>query len=308
MGGHPFVRRSTLILPVNRPQFVAKSWQRGADAILLDLEDSIPDSEKAEARKRVREAIQIAGQGGGDVLVRINNSSGWEDDLEASIHPGLHGIVIPKVESVSQVNEIETVIEALEKSRGLPVGSIKLGLLIETAQGFSRIFQIATASKRVETINLGTEDFTLDLQMELEDGTELMYPKMQTIIAASLAGIQPLGLLGSIANFRDVEGLYVQARKSYKFGFKGASCIHPAQVPVYNQAFSPAMEDLDYARKVIEAYEESQQRGVGATSLDGKMIDFPVVKRARAVIERQQAIELMEQRKRLALEKASPKD
>lgn len=300
----PLIRRSTLILPVNRPQFVAKSWQRGADAIQLDLEDSILDSEKAEARKMVNESIQIARQGGADVLVRINNSAQeWERDLEASIYPGLDGIIIPKVESASQVSEMESVIETLEKARGLPTGSIKLGLLIETAKGFTRINEIACASSRVVTINLGTEDFTLDLQMELVDGAELLYPKMKTIIAARSAGIQPLGLIGSITNFRDVEALYLNARKSYQYGFKGASCIHPSQVPVYNQAFSPTADDLEHANRVIEAYEQSKQQGLGATSLNGSMIDIPIVNRARTVIERHQAIELLEQRKRTALEK-----
>ena len=299
----PLVRRSTLILPVNRQKFVEKSWKRNADAVQLDLEDSILDSEKNNARDLVKDAIMIAGQGGGDVLVRINNHPiDLVKDLEASIFPSLHGIIIPKIESPLQVKEIEERIESLEKSRNLEVGDIKLGLLIETAKGLVKMNDIVLASKRAETITLGTEDFLLDLEIEINDGQELLLPKLQVIIAARYARIQPIGLIGSMSNYKDLEGLYNDARRSYQYGFKGSSCIHPSQVSVLNKAFSPTDEDVVHANRVIDIYEQSKVSGEGTASLDGIMIDTPIVSRAYKVIERRKAIDRLEQRKKSAIE------
>lgn len=299
-----FVRRSILILPVNNKKFVEKAWLRGADAIQLDLEDSVLESEKDAAREMVRDAIAIAGKGGSDILVRINNSKDYIKDLYASVYPGLHTIVLPKVEDAHFIEEVASILTELEKERKIPVGSIKIGILIETAKGFMNIKKIVNANNRIITVILGTEDFTADLQIELSDDVNAIFvPKIMTLIAARAAGVYPMGLLGSMTNYKDLEGLYKQARIAYKHGFIGSSCIHPNQVPVLNRAFTPSKDEVEYAYKVIEAYEQAQATGKGATSFDGKMIDLPIVNRAYTIIKKIKAIERIEKRKKEALKK-----
>jgi citrate lyase subunit beta/citryl-CoA lyase len=302
---YPLIRRSVLILPVTKEKFINKAWERGADAIQLDLEDSIADSEKDRARGLVREAIPIAGKGGADVLVRINHNADYTRDLYASIYPGLHTIILPKVEDALFVNVVEGILQTLEVERGMPVGTVKIGVLIETAKGFMNSREILGASKRIVTVALGTEDFTMDLEIEpSDDGTEIFVPKIMTVIAARAAGVKPMGLMGSTANYRDLEGLYRSARAAYKNGYIGSSCIHPDQVPVLNQAFSPAEEAIVKARKVIEVYEKAMEAGEGATSLNGEMIDAPIVRRAYQAMRKAAAIAAMDLRKQEAIEKA----
>lgn len=300
-----FVRRSTLIIPVNNKKFVDKSWNRCADAIILDLEDSIPPQEKSKARKEVKEAITIAGKGGSDVLVRVNSGIiECLEDLDASIYNGLSGIAIPKVESAKEINDIENKIQLLEKERELTPGSIKISIAIETAKGFLNMNEIASVSSRTVTITLGTEDFVSDLGIELsKDGLEIHAPKMQVVIAANAFGLQPLGLIGSFSDFRDLEGLHEKAIKAYRFGYKGSNCIHPDQVPILNKVFSPDIKDVNYAFSVIQAFEKATKEGSASTSLNGKMIDIPIVERAYKLVERYKAIQVLERKKEESINK-----
>lgn len=302
---HELIRRSTLILPVNNKKFVDKSWQRNADAIMLDLEDSIPYSEKANARKCVKEAIKTAGLGGSDVLVRLNSEQEeYIEDLKASIYEGLTGIVATKVEHAHQIIDIEERISDLEQERGLPAHSLDVGLLIETAQGFLNMQDIVKASKRAVTVALGTEDFALDLGIEPStEGDEIQAAKAQTLIIAVANGLIPTGLIGSFADFKDLEGLKKNAQKAVQFGSKGASCIHPDQVTILNQVFSPTSSEVEYAYAVIDAYEEAEKQGSAATALNGKMIDIPVVKRAYKTVARHENIARIEARKKACLDK-----
>lgn len=298
------IRRSNLIMPVNRPKFVAKSWTRGADIITLDLEDAVIESEKAAARGFVRDAITVAGQGGSVVAVRINNTDSAMEDLEASVFPGLGLIRIPKVEDAETLIRIEQRISELEKERGLEENSVGVTLSFETALGFVCMDKLISASKRTVAIGLGTEDFTKDLGIELQDPSILNYPKFYTVIMARAHNVMPTGLVGSLANFRDLDGMFALARKSYAFGFRGAGCIHPDQVAVLNRAFAPQPEEVEHARAVIEVYEEARRKGQGSASLNGSMIDLPVVKRAERVLKIQTEIEAYDAHKRACMEKA----
>ena len=298
MSSNDLIRRSTLIIPVNKQKFIDKAWLRRADAIQLDLEDSIPENEKDSARKLIKKSIKNVGRGGSSVLVRINSEERHlEADLQASIWNGLHAIVIPKVETVTQVKNVENTITIMEKERNIEVGSIKIGILIETAKGFNNMRELTTCSERIESVNLGTEDFLLDIEAELISGDELFYPKFQTVINAKAAKIQPIGLLNSMINFRDLEGLKKNAKRSYKLGFKGASCIHPSQVEVLNNFFMPSPEEVSYAQQVIKVYEKAQEEGSSATKLDGKMIDTPIAEKAYRVMKRKEAIDCFEMEK-----------
>jgi citrate lyase subunit beta/citryl-CoA lyase len=297
------VKRSTLILPVNIPRFVEKAWLRGADAIALDLEDAVPVAEKESARKLIKDSIPLAARGGSEVWVRINNDpSLLPSDVEASVHPGLDGILIPKTESVVEVRSLEVLVEELERARGIEPGHIKFFITIESPQGVLKIQEIAVASSRIESITIGLEDYCLELGVELStDCMEVFYPFSFMVTVCKAAGINPMGLLGSVGEFRDLEKFERAATRARQLGCVGAGCIHPDQVKVLNRVFSPGTEEVEYARRVVEAFEQGQKKGTASVNLDGKMIDTPVYRRARLVLERVELIAEVERRKTEAL-------
>jgi citrate lyase subunit beta/citryl-CoA lyase len=297
------VRRSSLIMPVNVPAFVEKAHLRGADAICLDLEDSIPPREKDRARTLVKAAIPMAARGGADVTVRVNRP--WElrrEDLDAVIWPGLDGINYPKPETVEELQQTDEEITRLERARGIPAGTIKIGTSIESVAGFFNARALAHATPRLVAISQGSEDFTLDLEIEpTAEGTELYYPKLFMVLLAREAGLYPMGTMRGVANFRDVEGYRQSVASAATVGYRGASCIHPSQVPLLNEGFSPPQELVEYSRRVIEVYEEAESQGRASVALDGKMIDIPVYVRAQRLFARAERIAAMEERKRAAL-------
>jgi citrate lyase subunit beta / citryl-CoA lyase len=298
------VRRSALFVPANVPRFVEKAHTRGADAIILDLEDSVPVAAKQEARDVVREDMRQCARGGADIIVRINHPSMMAaKDLERCVWPGLDCIMFPKAESPREVELLDQMIGELEVQRGMRVGSVQLWILIESVLGLHNAQAIALASQRIVAIGLGAEDFTLDIGVEsTPDGRELFFGKAQMIVVARLAGVQPVGTLASMADYHDTERLARVIQESRRMGFMGSSCIHPAQVKLLNRYFSPTSDEVTYARRVIAAFEEAEAEHRGSVGIDGKMIDIPVVERARHVIVRAEAIEAKEARKRRALE------
>lgn len=294
------VWRSLLFVPVNVDRFVKKAHTRGADAIQLDLEDSIPPSEKDSARSKVQEAAKLVSRGGADVVVRINRP--WRlamKDLEAVVSPLVNALALPKVDSADHVRFVDEVVSELELERGMEVGSTKFIVMVETARAFFRAEEIARATDRVVALTLGAEDFALSVGM-LPQPEALLYPKMRILIAARSAGVLPLGIVGTIAEYDDPEAFRKVVRRSRKLGFVGASAIHPNQVPILNEEFSPTEAEVGYARRVIAAYEEAQATGRGSTSVDGKMIDAPIVERAKMVLRLHEAIRRREARAQLS--------
>jgi citrate lyase subunit beta / citryl-CoA lyase len=306
MRAHP-ARRSSLILPVNVPRFVEKAHARGADAIVLDLEDSVPAHEKASARRLVRDALPLAGRGGAEVLVRVNNDPALlEDDIEAAVHPGLDGLSIPKAESAQQIQAIAAQVERLERARGLAPGHLHLSLAVETPRGLLAVEEIARASDRIATMSVGVEDYCLELGVEPSaDGAELLYPVARLVTVCKAVGVQPTGLVGSIAGFRDLPAFEQAAVRARQLGCEGAGCIHPDQVTVLNRVFTPDPARVAHARRVIEAFEEGVRRGTASVNLDGAMVDVPVYKRAQVVMTRARAVEETEQRKATARGRSS---
>jgi citrate lyase subunit beta/citryl-CoA lyase len=290
------VRRSVLILPVNVPKFVEKAYARGADAIKLDLEDSVPLAGKAAARSLVRDALRHAAKGGADVLVRINKPSALAElDLAASVWPELTAIHFPKAESAREIQTLDRLIRDLEVERGMVPGSVQLSIAIETALGLHNALAIALASPRITDIALGPEDYTLDIGVEPStDGRELFYGKARMIVIARLAGVQPLGTMGSIADYRNLDGWAASIRQARQMGYLGAACIHPAQVPLLNVHFSPAAAEVATARRVMAAFEGAQADGRASVGVDGKMVDIPVAARAQRILTRATAIEAKE--------------
>ena len=296
-------RRSSLMLPVNVPRFVEKAYTRGADAVVLDLEDSVPAQEKTSARALVREALAVAGRGGAEVLVRVNNDpSLLADDIAAAVHPGLDGLAIPKAESAAHIREIVARIEALEHARGLAPGHLRLSLAVETPRGLLAVEEIATASDRIATMSIGVEDFCLELGVEPSaDGLELMYPVARLVTVCKAVGVQPTGLVGSIAGFRDLATFERAAVRARQLGCEGAGCIHPDQVTVLNRVFTPDRGRVEHARRVVEVFEEGVRIGTASVNLDGAMVDVPVYRRAQVLLARGRAVEETERRKAEAL-------
>ena len=295
----PHARRSSLILPVNVPRFVEKAYARGADAIVLDLEDSVPTQEKASARKLVRDSLALAGRGGAEVLVRVNNDPTLlADDIEASVHPGLDGLSIPKAESAAQIHDIVARIERLEGARGLTPRHLRLSLAIETSRGLLAVEEIARSSDRIATMSIGVEDYCLELGVEPSaDGLELLYPVARLVTVCKAVGVQPTGLVGSIAGFRDLATFEQAAQRARQLGCEGAGCIHPDQVTVLNRVFTPDPAKVEHARRVVEAFEDGVRRGTASVNLDGKMVDVPVYKRAQVVLARASVVADTERRK-----------
>ena len=284
------VWRSLLYVPVNVPKFVDKAHTRGADAVQLDLEDSVPNSQKAEARKMVQEAADIVSQAGADVVVRINQPLRHAvPDIEACISPRIAALALPKCNSAGHIRLLAEMVEELEEERGMVAGHTKFLTMVETADAFFELRDIAKAHPRVVVLMLGGEDFALSLHMEPTPET-MLYPKQHAVIAARAAGILPYGIIGTVADYSDHEAYKAMVRKSAKFGFEGASCIHPAIVPMLNEGFTPAKEDEDLARRIVDAWDENEADGRGSFELEGKMIDVPVVLRAQRVIAKCDAI------------------
>ena len=284
------VWRSLLYVPVNVEKFVDKAHTRGADVIQLDLEDSVPPAEKANARKLVEKNAARVRRGGADVVVRINQPLALAvRDLEHSILPDVNGIACTKIDSASHVRLLDELVTDLEEKRGMAVGHTRFITMIETADAFSRIDEIPRASPRVAAMNIGGEDFALDCAMQPDEDV-LLHPKQRMIIAARAAGVMPLGFIGTVADFSDWERFRQMVRRSRRFGFDGAGCIHPGQVTIVNEEYTPSADEVEYARKVIRMDDEAAAAGRGSFQIDGKMIDIPVVVRARNLLKRHEAI------------------
>lgn len=292
------VWRSLFFVPVTSDKFVDTAHTRGADAIVLDLEDSVAPARKQEARERLAAAAEKVARGGTDIVVRINRS--WRHaipDMEAAVSPRIAGLMLPKVENANHVRVISEVVSELEAERGMTVGSTYLIALVESAEAYPRMEEIANADQRVVAMSLGSEDFTASCGMAPEDDG-LYVPKMQMLVLARGAGIIPMGFIGTIADYKDLEGLRRATQRARKLGFMATNCIHPGQIPVVNEAYGPSTAEVDAARRVVAAAAKADTAGLGAVELDGRMIDPPVVDRARGVLERYERIAALEARRR----------
>jgi len=288
--------RSLMFVPITREKFVASAHTRGADAIILDLEDSVPESEKDRARTLIGAAAKEVSKAGADVVVRINRP--WHQafrDIEAAVGQGVLALMCPKTESAEHLQVIAELLDTFETQRGVPHGSTKLVALVETADAFFRFREIAKATPRLVALSLGAEDFALALAME-PIGETLEMPKQTMIIAARAAGILPLGFMGTVADFKDLDVFRQVVRRSRKFGFAAASCIHPSVVHVLNEEYGVSPQAADRAKRMIAAYDDAIARGIGAVTFEGKMIDVPVVEREKALLRQAERFAARQQR------------
>jgi citrate lyase subunit beta/citryl-CoA lyase len=277
--------RSLLYVPVTSEKFVAKAHTRGADAIMLELEDGVAPSEKERARGLVAGAAPIVGQSGADVLVRINRP--WTlavRDIEASVGKDVCALVLPKVDSADHVRALADVVEEVERDRGLGVGRTAFFLRIESPEGVLNAAEIADAHPRVVALGLGVGDFSISLGVP-HNGLAITIAAYQVVLAAVAAGRVPLGLASTITNFADAEAYRLAVREARQLGFRGALCVHPSQVPILNEIFSPTPEEYDRALEIISEYEVALARGVGAiTTSSGMFVDIPVYEQAKRTL------------------------
>jgi citrate lyase subunit beta/citryl-CoA lyase len=281
--------RTALFVPGNRPDRVDKAVNTAADVVIIDLEDAVPYSQKKETRPVVREKIQRFWKR--PVLVRINalDTEFFQDDLNAVMVEGLACIMVPKVETAAQIRKINQALLEMEAKKGLRPGSILIIPLIESSLAVENVFQIVsqrTDPQRLFTVAFGAADFALDMGFEItKTGEELLYPRARIAVACRAAGVEPPLDTPFMIDLKDIEALEADIKRACQLGFQGKLCIHPNQVDICNQLFSPSEEEVQYARKVILAFDEAEAAGSAAIQLEGKFVDYPVVERCRRILK-----------------------
>ncbi|MGI6252855.1 MAG: HpcH/HpaI aldolase/citrate lyase family protein [Aminivibrio sp.] len=280
------LRRTSLYIPGTNPGMLANADVFGADSIILDLEDGVPVTEKDAARILVRNGLKnIPFSKNTEITVRLNALSTpfGRDDFNEIIPLRPDAVRLPKCESAEDILEADDLISELEKKNGIPEGSVKIITITESAGGGCNLAAIAAASPRVVALNYGAEDYTASLGAErTKEGGELDDIRAKVVVAARIAGIQALDSVFGDVN--DSEGLYEDALRARRLGFDGKSVIHPRQIAVVHKAFTPSDKEISFAQRVMTAFSDAERRGSGVVALDGRMIDAPVVARARKTI------------------------
>ena len=284
--------RSLIFVPGNRPNMLERALCFDADVIMLDLEDSVPPDQKIGARDTVREWIPRLRRDGRRVMVRVNSldTGLTKAELTAVVGPGLDGISLGKAESPVELQDVDRIITALEAATGIEPGQVKLIPWIENAKAVMAPYQMATASDRIIAVAFGAEDYTNDMDLQRTDtGEEVYFARSMVAVAAHAANV---GALDSpFVRFREPDALREDIQVIKQMGYTGKFAIHPAQLEVINQEFSPSPEEVAYAQRVVDAWKQAEAEGRGSLDLDGRMVDVPVFKRAQNLLERVAAIE-----------------
>jgi citrate lyase subunit beta/citryl-CoA lyase len=285
------MRRSRLYVPGSEPKYFINAGLHGADAIILDLEDSVHLNEKDAARLLVRNALRAVDFLACERMVRINQLPLGLEDLEEIVPESPDLILIPKVESASQVIEASQKIAEIKANYGI-TRAIWLMPILESALGIEKAYEIATAAREIAALTIGLEDYTADLGVaKTAGGAESLFARQRMVNAAHGAGVQAIdSVFGDVG---DVEALRVWALNSRAMGFEGMGCVHPVQIAVIHQAFAPTQAEIEKAQKIVAAYHEAERKGLGVVSLGSKMIDAPVVQRALKLMARALAMGLV---------------
>ena len=274
--------RNPIFVPGNRRSMLEKATGFATDAVVADLEDSVPMAEKPAARDLVADMIPVLAKSGQRVIVRVNSlDTGLaEDDITAVAQPDVFAISVGKITSPGDIKEYSRLLDASEVKAGLPTGRILLIPWIETAAGVLHAYDIAQASDRVVAITFGAEDYTRDVGIRrTASGEEVLFPRSLVALAAHAAGVTPLDT--PYVNFRDPVGLESDIAEAARLGYKGKFAIHPAQLEPIRRLFGPQLDEIEYARRVMAAWDAASADGRGSLDLDGAMVDVPVVERAR---------------------------
>jgi citrate lyase subunit beta / citryl-CoA lyase len=284
------IYRSFLFAPGNHPRRVEKALSLDADAVILDLEDACPIAAKKATRPVVVAACQRPRKCLGYVRVNATSTEFGYGDIVAVVQRGVDGIILPKLETADEIRAVDWVIANLEKERGLQVGAFDVIPIIETSKGMANIRVITAAGTRVKRIAFGAGDFTLDMSMTWSRAeTELLPYRSECVLASRAADIEaPIDTVW--VDLKDPEGFRASTQNIKGLGFQGKMCIHPDQVPVANEILSPSPLEVEWSRKVVEAFEAAEKAGSASIQLEGKFIDYPIVYRARRVLEMMERI------------------
>lgn len=281
------LRRTKLYLPGNNPNMLLRGHLFNPDGVILDLEDAVAMSEKDSARILVRDVLKRGDFGSCEVTVRINamDTEFWRKDIETVVPCGIDGIRIPKVEDPKDIAIMDEALSHIESKAKIRVGKTLIFCLLESALGIWRAYDIAKASKRVAAICPGGEDLRADLKTTRSPNSEeLIGPRRMVVLAAHAAGVDALDTV--FTDITDDAGLRRETEWVRQLGYQGKSVIHPNQIPIIHDVFTPTAKEIEQAKKIVEAAAEAAARGLGAVQVDGKMVDKPVVKRAEFTLQR----------------------
>lgn len=287
------LNRTFLFAPGNHPRRVEKALGLQADAVILDLEDAVAIADKAAARQPVADALRRPRRCRGYVRVNAPSTPFCYRDLVETIHPGVDGVFLPKVESAADLHAIDWLLAALEREHGIEEGRLDLVPQLETAAGVARVDRILQAKNlrpyggpwRVKRVAFGAADYCLELGLvpSLEE-PELAEARAR-IVLASRAALAEAPLDSPWFHLRDMDGFRRALERSWRGGFQGRLCVHPDQVPLANEAFTPSADEAARAERIVAAFAAAEARGAAAVEVDGQMVDYPIVYRARALLE-----------------------
>lgn len=285
----PTPLKTLLFCPATEPDKIAKIAATGADAAVIDLEDSVSDALKTSARADAFTSIASDAFADYPVFVRVNSVSTGRtaEDVAAIMHPHLNGIVLPKTDDADSVRIVESYLAEAERRAGVSEGRTRIIPLIETAAGVYNAVEILRASARIETAIFGFVDYMLDVGIHCIDHTpdaeELLFARSSLVLACRVAGVSP-PLDGPFLEIRDPDALLAQCRQARSIGLAGKMLIHPSQVPIAHEGFAPSREEVEQAMNIIKAFTAAEKNGVAAVVVDGRLVDYPVVHRARKII------------------------
>ena len=292
------LKRSWMFVPGHRQKMIDKALGINADAIMLDIEDGVAPNEKETARRLIGEALSLSKVPNSPArFVRINaiGHARMDADVDAVVRPGLEGLVLPKVEAPEEVMKVDAILTQRERQQRMPVGGVKLLVAIESPRGLLNAPTIAARSPRVCGLMFGAEDFGRELGLPTSregEARDMLFARSAMVIAAASAHVQAVD--GVWVDLKDAEGLIQFARQSRRLGFSAMSLIHPSQIDPINQMFSPTADEIDYAQKVVQAFEEANARGDGSIAFGGQLIDRPIVERARRTLESAKSLGMLQ--------------
>ena len=283
--------RTFLFAPGNHPRKVEKVFDAGADAVILDLEDAVAISEKPATRQVVVDALQKPRRCRGYVRVNALDTEFCFEDVEAVVAPKVDGIILPKVERAADLQMVDWMITSLERKRGLPEGGIDLLPILETGKGIANARDIAAAGGRLKRLSFGAGDYTRDMGMEwtFEEG-ELAPAQAEVVLASRINDLEP-PVDTVFIHIKEDEHFKKSAARARIMGFQGKLCIHPAQVPLANAAFTPTAEEAEWARGIIKAFAEAEAAGSASIQVDGYFVDYPIVVKAQRIVALAEAVE-----------------
>lgn len=280
------LRRTMMFLPASNPSMVRDAYIYGADSLMFDLEDAVALTEKDSARFLIYNALKTIDYGNTELVVRINglDSPFGREDIEAVVRAGVHVIRLPKTERKEDIHAVEAVIEEVERKCGRDVGSTKMMAAIESPIGVINAFEIATASKRLIAVALGAEDYVTNLKTKrYPDGMELLGARSQIVIAARAAGIYALDTVYTEVD--NEEGFRREVELIKQLGFDGKSVINPRQIKPVHEIYTPSEKEINKSISIVRAAKEAEEKGLGVISVNGKMVDKPIVERAERILQ-----------------------